>query len=56
MIPQYCLMVRQYVVMTNSSVGPEFKSVKDMKSFFREAGYTYSRIASDPTVRVFMKE
>ena len=56
LIPQYCLMVRQYIVITKGDVSPAFQSVKEMKEYFRESGYSYSRIGSDPTVRVFMKE
>ena len=56
LIPQYCLMVRQYIVITSGDVSPAFQNIKEMKEYYRESGYTYSRIASDPMVRVFMKE
>lgn len=56
LIPQYCLIVRQYIVITKGNVSPAFQNVKEMKEYFKESGYSYSRIATDPTVRVFMKE
>lgn len=49
-------MVRQYVVITNSDVIGIIGGVREMKQLFRQYGYTYSRIGSDPNVRVFLKE
>jgi len=44
------------VIITNSNVIEVVGGVREMKQLFREYGYTYSRIGSDPNVRVFLKE
>ena len=56
LVAQFCLTIRQYVVITNSDVIEVVGGVREMKQLFREYGYTYSRIGSDPNVRVFLKE
>ena len=56
LVPRFCLMVRQYIIRTNSSVSPAFNNMKEMKDLYHQNGYTYSRIGNDPTVRVFIKE
>ena len=56
LVPHYSLMVRQYVVMSPAKLSPVFKDVREMKNLFRQSGYTYSRIGSETTVRVFMKD
>lgn len=56
LVARFCLTVRQYVVITNSDIKKVFGGVREMKQLFREYGYTYSRIGSDPNVRVFLKE
>ena len=56
LVPHYSLRVRQYVVMSPAKLSPVFKDVREMKNLFRQSGYTYSRIGSETTVRVFMKD
>lgn len=56
LVPRFCLMVRQYIIHTSSSLSPAFKNVKEMKEMYRQNGYTYSRIGNNPSIRVFMKE
>ena len=56
LVPRFCLMVRQYIIRTKSSVSPAFNNMKEMKDLYHQNGYTYSRIGNDPTVRVFIKE
>ena len=56
LVARFCLTIRQYVIITNSNVIEVAGGVREMKQLFREYGYTYSRIGSDPNVRVFLKE
>ena len=56
LVPRFCLMVRQYIVRTNTSLSPAFKNVREMKEYYRQNGYLYSRVGNDPTVRVFIRE
>ena len=56
LIPRYCLMVRQYIIRTSTTLSPAFKNVREMKEYFRQHGYLYSRIGSDPDIRVFIRE
>ncbi|KAK8794540.1 hypothetical protein WA171_003662, partial [Blastocystis sp. BT1] len=55
LVARFCLTIRQYVIITNSNVIEVVGGVREMKQLFREYGYTYSRIGSDPNVRVFLK-
>lgn len=55
LVARFCLVVRQYVIITKADLQPDFANVRAMKAIFREYGYTYSHFGSDPNVRVFQK-